>query len=125
MYTHANTNQPANYNYIAKWIDSTCIHIHVHSCLHVTCVHHVCTVSYIVIGIEDSSDILSQIAIEYSLYVVPMVNWRKMGGGGEGGRERKMGEYIIERGGRKDGEMCKYLRTRKINTYGLSACVKK
>ena len=45
-------------------------------------------------------------------------------GGGEGGGN---GGYIIKRergkeGGRKDG---KYLRTRKINTYGLSACVKK
>ena len=33
--------------------------------------------SYVVIGVEHSSDVLCQIAIQDSLYVVPMVDWKR------------------------------------------------
>ena len=36
--------------------------------------------AYVVVGVEDSSDVLSQIAVQDGLDVITMVDW---GGGGE------------------------------------------
>ena len=32
--------------------------------------------SHVVIWVEDASDILSQVAIKYGLYVVPVIDWK-------------------------------------------------
>lgn len=38
-----------------------------------TCLSH----TYIVIGVEDSCDVFCQVAIQHSLNVVAMVDWKK------------------------------------------------